>query len=396
MPLSIAELTYIFLAIVFLLIVISNRSLKISKPAKTYMLFLAVNFAIAGFMATFLINTITTDFIIKWAQMVLYSIPIIFFSSNFFNRKVGSKTYIMITFILSLFLIFQFISYQFFHIQIKGLLPNIPLNYNLSSATEYYDYLNYHNIYRPSSIFIEPAHFSQYASLGLLMELFPLDNGQKETSNYFKAFVITIALVLSGSAIGFFSVLFFWGYWFWKFYVREGRFIKSYFISIILILIGSITIFRTDVFDKFFYRISTIGDQTSSTGSLRILRGFYIYSIGEPINKIFGVGLGNVINYLLKNGISTPYDGSIAIGNEYMNSLSYVLVTSGIVGFVIFLIFLYQCYKYVDSNSKLILIYLVVLLSTSAVLLSPTYVIILVFLISKWRYENDVNEIPVS
>lgn len=396
-PLSMAEISYVVLSVVFIFYSLIHKSLKVSKPGKYYSLFLFFSFAISIIMATVLINTITLDFIIKWAQMLVYSIPIIFFSSNFFNRKFGEKLYISISFFLSLFLILQFISFQVLHVQIKGLLSNLPLNYNLSSASEYYSYLNFHNIYRPSSIFIEPAHFSQYVSLALLMELFPLNRKKDQlNSTYYRAIVITFALMLSGSAIGFFSVLLFWGYWFWKYFIKQGKFIKSYFMSILLIFLGIVMVVRTNVFDKFLYRISTIGDTTSSTGSLRILRGYYIFSLGNPINKIFGIGFGNIINYLIKNGITTPYDGNLLIGNEYMNSLSYILVASGILGFILFLVFLLQSFVYIDSNSKLILLYLIVLLSTSAILLSPTYVVISVFLLSKtnsYRYSNEFSEV---
>lgn len=167
-------------------------------------------------------------------------------------------------------------------------------------------------------------------------------------------------------------------------------------MSILLIFLGIVMVVRTNVFDKFLYRISTIGDTTSSTGSLRILRGYYIFSLGNPINKIFGIGFGNIINYLIKNGITTPYDGNLLIGNEYMNSLSYILVASGILGFLLFLVFLLQSFVYIDSNSKLILLYLIVLLSTSAIILSPTYVVISVFLLSKtnsYRYSNEFSEV---
>ena len=128
-------------------------------------------------------------------------------------------------------------------------------------------------------------------------------------------------------------------------------------------------------------------DPASISGYVRVLRGFELFA-GFPIfNKLFGVGVGNVGNFISEHNIQ----GSVIVEQThplytYLNGVHYSLISGGIVGTIIYLKFLLS-----GGHNKLhsyVFWWVVGLSFVSALYLSPTWLIMIVVLMSQKKYKN--------
>mgnify|MGYP001089342825 CR=1 FL=1 len=389
-PITIAEGGFTLLTVLFIIYLFRKRKFFLIREVKYYLTFIVYILFVSILVRGFLFEQIDNDFIFKWGQFLVYSMPIIFLSRNMFDFGFAVKYYTIITMLFSILVIIQFLSYNLFHFQLEGLIPFLNLNYPIESVAEYHQTIAMTGLYRPSSVFIEPAHFAQYASIGLALELFFVEKIRK--SRKITAFIITVSIFLSGSGIGFVLVFVNWMIWFYREYLKRLQIVKGYFVFFVGLIAISIFLSQTSFFENFLYRVSTIGESTSSTGSLRVLRGYNIFLTESHTFKIFGIGLGNVGSYLRMYGIRTPYDGQLELGNEYMNSLSYILVISGIIGFIIFTVFLISIFRRISIGERVILIDLIVLMSVSAIFLNPIYTVCFVLILAS-PYNRTISKI---
>lgn len=385
LPISLGEFVLILTSLYAFALIIRKRQMTLKKVSGIYFFFTLFVLFVSLLFRMLYFPEIDNYFISKSLQMIVYLIPLLLVPS-FFDTDYGKKIFVNISVILSVFLLVQYASSMILHRQIPGLLNGVRLNYNMEYASEYYGYLNFHNIYRPSSLFIEPAHFAQYVSFGLLMSLF-----SKSKRLFIIPILLSGALLISGSAIAFVGVAFSWMMWYWFYYVKNAKNYNGFFIIIVITGISIAIASRTDILTKFLYRLSTIGDQTSSTGSLRILRGFYIYSLLPIQNKLLGLGYGNIQAFLIGNGIRTPYDGDLLVGNDYMNSIAYILCGGGLVGIILFSYFCFRTFQSTDQISRYILVLLLVILSVSSIFFSPSYILPVIFTISAIKDKGDNN-----
>lgn len=172
-----------------------------------------------------------------------------------------------------------------------------------------------------------------------------------------------------------------WGYWIIKTQKVNG--INKMFVVIVILIAFVVIAVCTSIIQSVLYRLGTTGESGSTTGSLRLLRGLSIFAQLPTIHKIFGVGLGDLANYLIQNNITTPYDTDLKPGNEYMNTLSYILVTTGYLGFSIFLSFVVSIYvKYRKYYIRIFIICWIIASASNANFLNIEYILPLLVMIS--------------
>ena len=215
--------------------------------------------------------------------------------------------------------------------------------------------------FEPTSIFSEASKYAQYVTPCLILSLF---SNKKKHYFIFELFVsITLVLTKSANAVVFLLIA-------WLMWLVLSKKIKP-FVKLPLLLVGAV--FAIHLFFGNTWvssRISEIGQTTINSGNMRILRGWLVFGQLPVKNAIFGVGVSNIANYILLSGISTPYDGGYV---GYMSGLSEIACTTGIIGLSIFLIL---CLIYfLDKNpcSKALVILLLVTISSSAILDTPTF-----------------------
>jgi hypothetical protein len=229
--------------------------------------------------------------------------------------------------------------------------------------------------WRPSNFFLEPAQYSLYAGITLVAVLFYC------TENKIKAAIlITIGVLFSGSATGIILIGTIWIYWI----LSQKKYVNIKTLCIFTaILIIIVLYFVTDnpIKEGLRYRLGTIGEVGSSTGSLRILRGFSIFRQLNLLQQLFGTGLGNFGSFLITSRITTRYDSGLTLGNEYMSAFTYILNNTGLVGTGIFISFVAHMFKR-NKREKVAIAYLilwVIMILATSNFITSYYMLPLVF-----------------
>ena len=326
------------------------------------------------------------DVINKLGRLVLYFFAAGVISQKYFEMEKAGKVYIRFSFILSIYLIIQYIVFKASSVMLPNiLLQNMRLNYSFngqdaSTYTLYKQLCMSPAYWRPPSLFLEVAHFAQYTTPALLLCLVKGEH-PKTFFGLIIPIVITIANLLSFSANAVVFLCIAWGCLMYK-YMQRKQFIKALVVTFIVLTIGVIVASQTDVFVAFLERLATISSKGGSTGTQRILRGYYIYGKAPILDKLFGMGFGNISYSLIDHAIRTPYDGTLALGHEYMNSLAYILVGTGLVGAILFIILMINAFKRGCFAQKGMIILLLVMMSSSSILMTPTYMQLMTFICS--------------
>lgn len=92
-------------------------------------------------------------------------------------------------------LVFQVLSYYVLHFRIQY----IPQNLVYEEYRNSYVFRDLTGLYRPSALFLEPSHFSQYCIFALISTLFPVQGKQPDMK---KAFAIGLGCILTTSGMG--------------------------------------------------------------------------------------------------------------------------------------------------------------------------------------------------
>lgn len=125
------------------------------------------------------------------------------------------------------------------------------------------------------------------------------------------------------------------------------------------------------------------GNRISGSSVIRVVRGMAFYFKMPLLYQIFGSGFGNFIQFKDIYDITTIYETV----DEYMNTNAYILVSSGIVGFVLYLVALIRESRG-SSIAGMIAAIMFVFGISSSIYSSAVYVIMLAFLITAPRKDN--------
>lgn len=375
-PIGIGEIVLICL-IPFLISQMFDKRFTIS----VYFIFLCYSVIVTLITLILITNNSYIDVFGKYGRIILYSLCFLVFSKNFMDIEFGSKVYQFIACAVSLYLIFEFITKAVFGIILPWIIPNTELNYTFTNYVEYMKVYNGFiamNLYRPSSIFLEVSHFTEYVAPALVLMLFPWKEGEK--ANIKAAMVVTVTCVISLSAEGLAFVAIIWIMWYFKYYFTAKKILPSLCIFAVGVAIVIYLSENTTVIQMFLYRIGTIGQAGSTTGSLRFLRGFYIFNRLDIINQFFGIGFGNLVEYMAIHSITTPFDVGIGADNEYMSTISYLLVSTGIVGSGIYLAAIIRFFRKGCTTQRCMIILFCIMIASSSVFLSAMYMLPMIFI----------------
>lgn len=326
----------LLLAIFILNKCIVNKKVVLGKPLFRYFLIYAFIISILNL----LINDdfYLGDYINKWIKVLVYNIFVAFYlKDKTINYNTIKRIIVYFAVVASIVLIIQNFSifvlkkYIFPYISFIDIYYNEPLGEMMIQWQE----MMSKEIYRASSFFAEPADYANFCLLPLILILF--SNSQSEVKFSEKVFgaILISGIILSRSATGIFalSVIVI----IWIFDNKGFRMSKLKLLSICIILILSIVMFfKTDFFREAVLRVKSINVASGmTTANLRFLQGIAVYSQMPLLNKIFGIGIGNLRYFLVSNQVVTPYLADI--GNEYMNAFSTILVSTGIIGIILYM-----------------------------------------------------------
>jgi hypothetical protein len=186
--------------------------------------------------------------------------------------------------------------------------------------------------FRPSAMFLEPAHFSAYCSIGLLCLVF----GKKRID--WKAIFVSLAICMTTSGIGIGSVVMIWAIYILYDLksMNKIRMIRAYILILLSIFSFVILFYNFSFFRMALNRLSGADNALSGRLSGRL----FIEELSGK-TRWFGVGYKNFSKFILLN-IS-----------YYFSSITELLYCQGIVGTVLFCV-LYFCalIKMYRSNNQ--------------------------------------------
>ena len=126
----------------------------------------------------------------------------------------------------------------------------------------------------------------------------------------------------------------------------------------------------------------------ASSGNQRIIRGFAVWLKLPLYLQIFGTGFGNISQTLLSYKISTPFDPYY--GSAYMNATAEMLVSGGVVGFVLFGIYFYYIIKGKMNILELVAIFMLLMFSLN-MLASADFVTIIILMKGLQISNKEIN-----
>lgn len=179
--------------------------------------------------------------------------------------------------------------------------------------------------FRPCAFFSEPSYFAEIAILDIYINLFI-------KRNIHGAVVDLIAITISTSALG---IVFGFGILVW--WIVSQRVVKSQIlnalIKIFLVLAFSYVLVFLFVYAGDNRAINRL--MNGATIRQRTFRAFEIYGTMDMGERIFGIGMQNLTNYLNANSITLVNDGADTLVNkEFAQSFGYVLCSLGVTGWL--------------------------------------------------------------
>lgn len=270
-------------------------------------------------------------------SFVLLYVNFFVVAPNFIDLRFTIKTYGFLAFLSSALLLGQYVFYLVSGRTTMLLINNVTLNYgggiNSNTLIESTTRITYY--FRPTSIFIEPIYFAIYIIPLIIIRLFYCQNSIK---HYLMILMMCFAVMLSASFFGVVALIIVFLMYLIYLHLKKKRNRRLITFSVLIVFLASFMFLLTQ---KSFYvslnnKIASMSDATSTSSfSLRIVRGFYCFSQFDIMNQLFGCGYGNIAGYLTENGISTVLDSNID-EIAYMNGFMTLVCSTGIVGTVFY------------------------------------------------------------
>lgn len=321
------------------------------------------------------------NLIISISKLIVWAVSIGITSYTLFDKQSITKWMIRFSIICTGYLILQYIFFYFFSIYLPNIfnIPFIP-PYN-ADYLQYSEFINY-SYFRPSSFFSEPAFYANFIMITLVMFMFD------KSIKHYKQLVIffTLGIFLSTSTAGILltiplQVLFIIKNYSWKKMIPY-LIIGIMGCSLFIVYINT----RTDaeiMNNKFLATIKYTINKTDTMSDSRRVGDSFDYLIQlTNLQKLHGIGIGNEKNFFNSEHL-------------YLNSITFIITTTGYIGLIIFLIFLsfkFIKIKYIGSK-YLIICYLIKCFASSLAfgVYGILYLSIAFYLEYEYRKEYYIN-----
>ena len=315
--------------------IVQGKKLKIVFPLFIY----GFTIAILSLLHWLLGLEDMSDGIFSVLRYLLYVIFCMIIPRNYLNFEETYHKYKKIAIIFAIYAVLQFIFYKVF----KKILPTNVLGlktyggiYNYNSISRY---SNQAIIYRPCSVFAEPAHYASY--MAPILYMLVNDVFEKNKTNKWLGVLIIISILISGSTTGIIAIMF-------CLIKPVGRAMQKDLIrKIFLVTLLVVALF---IFFK------------TSYGNSILERIFSDKSYGA-INGRFGnmdIIFSDEYNLLIGDGLKTDIVG-------YVPSYTQLLISFGIIGTITYLFTVVQSFICCNNLGKTLLIeFLLICIGTLA------------------------------
>lgn len=375
----------------FVIMLLKNSKIRLFK--NHWLGLFTVYAVIASFLVSLLAGANVADTATRIIRDSFYWITIYVFGYSFLDYQEFKKWLIRISLLLSIYIIIQSLLYY----GTGYLLPGFPLNATVStssSARLIYEHTvtmaRRTGYLKANGFLAEAAHCAQALFICNIILLTPEDlaNNKKQIRLIILLSVASI-MTFSASAIVYVSFI-------WLLIVlsmmKNGTLNKKMGTTIVAVLfVGLIVAFfigNNANLQTVIGRITAASSSSTADNSafFRIYKGF-TYWLGLPVEyKVFGIGFGNY------NSMISVYTGAMQDGmtSEYMNTASYILVSSGLVGFLLMTGMYIRLFRNGNDVAKYMIIGLI-LMSLSASPYSSIYWIWMMLIIIYNQKDTTCN-----
>lgn len=362
----------LFLIVFLYYTILFNRKSVLNQNKEPMIVIFGGYIILSTLLSLFIDSSQTNNVIIRMLRFVFYLFVIFYLSRKFFDFEYASKLIMNASALGTIYIIIQNIFYRSWEIVLKGFVPFLSV-YNSQYETTNYSEIYQAQFYRPTSFFLEPAHYSQYALIGLVAYLF---SAQPNRKNLLLSAFLTFGIVLSTSGQGIMIAGIIWVLFVLQLILSHNAVSsnRNKLIGVALLFFAAIIspfALNSQILKNTIARVFSSG--ASSAVSART-EGYVAFFMNDNvITKVFGVGFGN-----------TPY-------NIWFSGLAYILYCSGIIGFLILCgIFLTNLLK---SKSKYVMMIIIVafILSVSAEIIN-SYWIVFMFSLFCYSKKKTVSE----
>jgi len=320
-----------------------------------------------------------SDAIHRLIRDIYYFIIIVFCGRQYFDFEYGKKILLKVISILSAFIIIQFVAYLLFHIFIPGIIPQLKTSisgglYGRELLGNFLKTARVDGYLHPNGFLAEPAACAHYISVGILLELFPTDGNPRLK----QALFYSLAMLLTLSINAYVAVGVCWGlrllYSSRNYDNGPVKLLVGIFVGAFLLIVLSRSAAGKLIINRLveFRNLSRL----NSSAVIRVIRGPAFYLKMPIFYQIFGSGFGNFIELKSTYNISTIFESA----DEYMNTNAYILVSSGLIGFVLYVLGLIDSSKGRVVFSKMLIIMLLIFGISSSLYSSDRFVIMLLFI----------------
>ena len=365
---------YLLLLIPYFLI--KSRKLQLAKS--NLLIFVYCVYALLITLGNVMIYGLgVMDPIERLLRDAFYYVLIFLVFYNCFDFKYFKKCIYIFCTLLSIFLIIQTIVYYAFGYLVPGFLLGAQLSDGNYIGRELYNkYLSYaSNFYlKPNGFLCEPAQCSQCLFFGLILLVF-----DKKYNKYFYvlAVLFSIGSILTLSTTALFAIILVWSAWL----ITKGR--KHMTKAIVLVIMSFAFVIIALVSGNLNNIISSLrrlfvdSSDTNSSVYFRIFKGMDIFMNLPLFAQLFGIGFGNYVNLASSFQLS-----GVLTNNEYMNSFSYILISSGIIGLLIIGLFLFKLFRNSNLQGKMLILGLIFLSLGSSIY---STIIMIWFMVAIWE-----------
>ena len=386
---SIGEIIILFMMVVCFFDMFYTKTLYLDmSPFLFYLLYALIISVLCG--GWFTINCTSysmSDSVERMFRDGFYFAIIVMFSPKYFDFEFGKKILEKISFFLCAFVITQFLVYLATRIYIPGVIPWLKTTISggftgAELSAKFVSNASIDGFVRAPGFFSEPAVVAQFLSVSLLCVLFPI-YGKTE---YKKAILYSVTMLTTFSVNAYVALFVCWGLW--TIYSNRGNRDKiiRIILFIILAIVGFVVLMKNDKTASVINRLIELknGGRTSGSSVLRVVRGMAFYAKMPLGFQILGSGFGNFVQFKSMYDINTIYE----MADEYMNTNAYVLISSGIIGFILYITALFRSAKGKIILSSMIAIIVLVFGLSSSIYSSAVYAIMLTFLIAAPKKED--------
>ncbi len=322
------------------------RLFKNSKVLISYIVFIGILTGVSLVDIIFLLfaESGSLDSLMSIFRCLFYSVAIIV-CIQMIDLNFGMSLIKKVSILNGMIIILQQLLYSLFGIVTYGVLSFIPLN-NGATYEIMFDELKIASerfYFRASGLFPEPSYAAQFIIIAIIFFLFEGKQQEYNTKNNYRwAVFLSVSCVVTTSSIGMVFVVLLWGFWFVSEYATKRKNVNSVitFLALIAISIPIVIYLESSLhlFKILQQKLSiyTFLDSDSSF-SYRVTRGFKIWYNLDFRGLMFGVGMGNIDEYMANHHVLNEF-----IKSDYMNSMSYVLCSAGLMGGMSFLAFIYK------------------------------------------------------